>query len=91
MLKDSLKKAEDKLNKFKTDEFRNKTLEPLRSKTKKDAIEENNEMELRHKFVKDHIKESTDVLLDIYEAEYSGDITSEERDILLSYLNEKRR
>lgn len=48
-----------------------------------------NEVNLRQKFVNDNIKESTDVLLDIYEAEYNGDITSEERDILVNYLYEK--
>ena len=50
----------------------------------------NNEMNLRQKFVNDNIKESTDVLLDIYEAEHNGDITSEERDILVNYLHEKK-
>lgn len=50
----------------------------------------NNEMNLRQKFVNDNIKESTDVLLDIYEAEYNGDITPEERDILVNYLREKK-
>ena len=49
----------------------------------------NNEMNLRQKFANDNIKESTDMLLDIYEAEYNGDITSEERDILVKYLYEK--
>ena len=87
--KASLKTVEDKMNRFKTTEFRSKTLEPLRSKTRKDATEQNNEVMLRHKFVKDHVKESTDVLLDIYEAEYNGDITPEERDILVNYLYEK--
>ena len=68
---------------------RNKLPSENAAKYKAELI--SNEMNLRQKFVNDNIKESTDVLLDIYEAEYGGDITSEERDILLSYLNEKRR
>ena len=78
----SAKTTKDRLDELKDD---------FRQDAENYANKFNNEMNLRQKFARDNIKESTDVLLDIYEAEYSGDITSEERDILLSYLNEKRR
>lgn len=88
-LKDQVKVAEDKMSKFKTDEYRNKILEPRRAETRKDAAENNNEMNLRKKFVNDHVKESTDMLIKIYEAEMNGDITKRERDYLIMEMKTK--
>ena len=48
----------------------------------------NKEIDFRQK-MGNEIKDSTYLFLDIYEAEYNGDITSEERDILVNYLYEK--
>lgn len=57
--------------------------ELIKNSLKHESDLTNNEMNLRQKFVKDNIKESTDVLLEIYESEYYGLITRDERDFLI--------
>ena len=89
-LEKNISNSRDDLRSKKDTERMLKYYSPSIQRSVKDAGNlNNNEMNLRQKFVNDNIKESTDVLLDIYEAEYNGDITSEERDILVNYLYEK--
>lgn len=90
-LEKQLKDIEERLKdatEFHSKGFEKRKMQVDADKYRNSSKISNKEIDFRKK-MGNEIKESTDLFLDIYEAEYNGDITPEERDILVNYLNEK--